>query len=155
MKEYQLTRRQARQAALIYFYQYLVEEEHAQNEEIFFNLAKFIDNNMKNLNLYLKEDFETDKEIKLVNDELFTLLVRRMNDISTIKDEVSKHLGKSWEFDRLNKVEQALLIISYIEIKANITDRKIIINEAIELAKLYCDDDTYKFINGVLDSINV
>ena len=32
--------------------------------------------------------------------------------------------------------------------------KEIVVNQAVELAKKYCDEDTYKFINGVLASID-
>ena len=39
------------------------------------------------------------------------------------------------------------------ELKRKETDKAVIINEAIEIAKLYCDEDAPKLINGVLDRL--
>lgn len=64
-------------------------------------------------------------------------------DISKIIDINNKSLGI---------VEQAILRIGFFELifKTDIT-HKIIINEAIELAKIFGASKSYKFINGVLD----
>ena len=67
-------------------------------------------------------------------------------------EEISKYLVK-WSFDRLNLVEQAILLESASEIKLNLNDSAVVIDEAVILTKKYCDDESYKYINGVLDNI--
>lgn len=67
-------------------------------------------------------------------------------------EEISKHLVK-WSFDRLNLVEQAILLEGASEINVHEVDKPIIIDEAIILTKTYCDEDSYKYINGVLDNL--
>ena len=66
--------------------------------------------------------------------------------------EISKYLVK-WSFDRLNLVEQAILLETVSEISQGINDKAVVIDEAVILAKEYCDEESYKFINGVLDQI--
>ena len=66
--------------------------------------------------------------------------------------EIAKHLNK-WSFDRLNLVEQAILLETVSEISQGINDRAVVIDEAVIMAKEYCDEDAYKYINGVLDHI--
>ena len=66
--------------------------------------------------------------------------------------EISQYL-KKWSFERLNLVEQAILLETVSEIKTKVNDSAVAIDEAITLAKQYCDEDSYKFINGVLDNI--
>ena len=58
-----------------------------------------------------------------------------------------------WTFDRLGKVEQAILLLAAAELKSAINDRAVCINEAVNLAKAYCDDDSYKLINATLDRL--
>lgn len=152
MEEYILTRRQSREAALVFFYQYLIKEQQAKKDKQFFNLAKFIDLSMNDIVIYLSNKFNTDKNISLVNDELFVLLVKEMNNVDKYINDIDNQLSKSWKFERLSYVEQAILILSYIQLRAGI-DHRIVINEAVELAKEYCDEKSYKFINGVLDGI--
>lgn len=152
MEEYILNRRQSREAALVFFYQYLINEQQVRKDKKFFNLAKFIDLSIGDITIYLKNKFKTNRNITLVNDELFVLLVKEMNNIDKYKKIIDNQLSVSWKFDRLSFVEQAILILSYIQLKAGL-DERVVINEAIELAKEYCDENSYKFINGVLDGL--
>lgn len=72
------------------------------------------------------------------------------NADSSIKD-ISAYL-KDWAFDRLNYLEQAILLSAYTQNKYMEQPKTIAINVAVDLAKKYCDDNSYKFINGVLDN---
>ncbi|MFI3284722.1 MAG: transcription antitermination factor NusB [Erysipelotrichaceae bacterium] len=58
-----------------------------------------------------------------------------------------------WTFERLGYVEQAILLAACAEFDLKTTQAAIIINEAVELSKLYCDDTAFKLINGVLDRL--
>ena len=91
------------------------------------------------------EDEEYDEFIANVRDDLIE------NEENYI-DEIGQHLVK-WTFDRLNLVEQAILLETVAELHLNINDRAVVIDEAVILAKTYCDDDSYRSINGVLDHI--
>ncbi|TKX29839.1 transcription antitermination factor NusB [Campylobacter sp. MIT 12-5580] len=57
------------------------------------------------------------------------------------------------EFDRLSKVELAILRLSVYELLFSDTDKAIIINEAIELGKELGNENSSKLINAVLDTI--
>ena len=67
-------------------------------------------------------------------------------------DEISNYLV-NWTFDRLSFLEQAILLVGTSELKQNLNSKNIVIDEAVNIAKKYCDDQSYKFINGVLDRI--
>ena len=58
-----------------------------------------------------------------------------------------------WNFDRLNLVEQSILIMSYTHKQTQKVDKGIVINIAVKLAKKYLDGDDYKFVNGILDKV--
>lgn len=60
---------------------------------------------------------------------------------------------KEWDYDNIGKVEKAIMRLGAFEILIAKTDRAIIINEAVELAKKLADEKSPKFINGVLDAI--
>jgi N utilization substance protein B len=60
---------------------------------------------------------------------------------------------KDWEFDRLGRIEQAILLNGCAEFDLKETEAAVIIDESVQLAKKYCDADTYKLINSVLDVI--
>ena len=101
----------------------------------------------KDIDVCFSNNFEDDNDdfcISIIND----LKINKDNYI----DEISKHLVK-WSFDRLNLVEQAILLESVSELKLNLNERAVIINEAVIFAKEYGDDESYKYINGVLDNI--
>jgi transcription antitermination protein NusB len=56
-----------------------------------------------------------------------------------------------WRVDRLYKIDACLLRLALAEMMLiPFVDAKVSINEAIELAKLYSSDDSYRLINGVL-----
>lgn len=68
----------------------------------------------------------------------------------SVKD-ISTYLN-DWTFDRLGLLDQAILLSSYTQYKYMKQPKQIAINVGVELAKKYCDDSSYKFINGVLDN---
>ncbi|MBN1834817.1 MAG: transcription antitermination factor NusB [Spirochaetales bacterium] len=66
---------------------------------------------------------------------------------------IKRHL-EHWDFSRLNKVDQAILRISaYCLLFQQDIPASVTIDEAIDIAKEYGTDDSYRFINGVLDGI--
>ncbi|MGM9551838.1 MAG: transcription antitermination factor NusB [Clostridia bacterium] len=70
------------------------------------------------------------------------------------KNEINEKIApllKKWDIARIPKVSLAILQLAIYEID-NVEDvpEKVAANEAVELAKKYGDEDTYKFINGVL-----
>mgnify|MGYP001255242180 FL=1 len=66
---------------------------------------------------------------------------------------IEKHLKKGWKFERLSMMEKAILMIAACELLESDLPKTIVINEAVLNAKKFCDDDSYKFINGVLGQI--
>ncbi len=59
-----------------------------------------------------------------------------------------------WTIDRIDKTGAAILRIGIYELKYTDTPEIVVINEAIELAKKYCDENIKNMINAVLDKIN-
>lgn len=89
-----------------------------------------------------------------VNDQYFTTTVKAFIDYKTVVDqEISENL-KKWDIDRIGKVELAIMRLAVTEMKyVEDIPMKVSINEAIELAKVFADDQAPKYINGVLASI--
>ena len=58
-----------------------------------------------------------------------------------------------WTFDRLGYIEQAILLNGCAEFDLKQESMQVIIDEYVRLAKDFCDKDSYKLINGVLDKI--
>lgn len=71
------------------------------------------------------------------------------NDIDII---ANKYLNK-WTIDRLGNTDQAIIRMSIYELMYTKTPGVVVINEAVELAKLFSDDKVKDMINGILDKI--
>lgn len=70
-----------------------------------------------------------------------------------IDEEISKYL-KKWTIDRISKVDLSILRLAVIEIRfMDDIPENVSINEAVNLAKKFSDDDAPSYINGVLGSI--
>ena len=71
-----------------------------------------------------------------------------------IDQEIVKHL-RGWTLERLSKVDLAILRLATYEILfEDEIPQNVSINEAVELSKRYSEDDSRKFINGVLDALS-
>lgn len=70
-----------------------------------------------------------------------------------LKDEISKNLKNEWSIDRVSKINLAILKLAIYEILYTDTPYKVAINEAVELAKKYGEDQSPSFINGILASV--
>ncbi|GHV86154.1 N utilization substance protein B [Spirochaetia bacterium] len=62
------------------------------------------------------------------------------------------HLDR-WDFSRLNRVDRALLRLAVYELLYQTAPPTVIIDEAVAISRLYGTDDSYRFINGVLDGV--
>lgn len=80
------------------------------------------------------------------------LFVGVMEHLESIDLELAQNL-KEWDFERLGQMEKSILRLGAYEIAHTSTDTPVVINEAIELAKNFCDDNASRLINGVLDKI--
>ena len=76
-------------------------------------------------------------------------VITNCDELDTI---ANKYLNK-WTVDRLGFTDQAILRLGIYELLYTDTPDVVAINEAIDLAKLYSDDDVRRMINGVLDKI--
>lgn len=80
-----------------------------------------------------------------------------INGITTKQEELDKIIKqylKGWTMDRIGKTDLAILRLAVYEIlyREDIP-YKVSINEAVELAKTYCDETSPSFINGVLAGV--
>lgn len=97
--------------------------------------------------------FEAMNESNEIDAYLYSITMGTMENREAYEEKISSLLRKDWSFDRLSYLEQAILMVSFQEIVVNHTPKPVVINEAITLAKKYCDDESYKLINGVLDQL--
>jgi len=81
------------------------------------------------------------------------LVTGTVENISAVDSMIRRHL-ENWELSRLNRVDLALLRMSVYTLMFQ-TDMppSIVIDEAIGISKDFGTDDSFRFVNGVLDSI--
>jgi N utilization substance protein B len=81
------------------------------------------------------------------------MIAGTIEQIDVIDSMIKKHL-EHWAFERLRKVDLAILRVgAYSIFYQKDIPAQISIDEAIEIAKEYGSEDSYRFINGVLDGI--
>ena len=89
---------------------------------------------------------KTQKEITAKTENL-------IEHLDEIDEEISAHTN-AWNLERLGKAELSILRLATYEILLDEqVPRKVAINEAVELAKKYCNEKAAPFINGVLSKI--
>lgn len=74
-------------------------------------------------------------------------------NIEEIKELVSKNLTDKWTIDRISKIDISILKLAIYEMIYTKVPYKVVINEAVEIAKKYGEDSSKFFINGILASI--
>ncbi|MFQ8988759.1 MAG: transcription antitermination factor NusB [Intestinibacter sp.] len=70
-----------------------------------------------------------------------------------ILKNISDNLKEKWEITRISKINIALLKLAIYEILYTKLPYKVVVNEVVELAKKYGDDNSAPFINGILANI--
>jgi len=81
------------------------------------------------------------------------LIAGTIENIGPIDGMIKRHL-ENWDFSRLNRVDLAILRMSvYALMYSGELSPSIVIDEAIGISKEFGTDDSFRFINGVLDSI--
>lgn len=115
----------------------LFSEDYSHSDEVY-------------VKLLLSEEL---KDLKYDNSYYYLLyngVKQKMQEI----DEIIQKLAPERPLESLSKIDLNILRIGVFEIKYSAeTDRKVAINEAIELAKEYGSENSAKFINGVLGDL--
>ena len=126
------SRRRAREFALQALYQWLVNESAAET-----------------LLAQLKEQKDFPKADQALAEALLRGVV---GDADALRQLITPYLDRRMK--ELSPVEHALLLLSAFELRDHAqTPYKVIINEAIELAKSFGGTDGHKYVNGVLDKL--
>jgi len=69
-------------------------------------------------------------------------------------DEVIKSKLINWDFSRISSIDKAILRFSIFSMLfEDDLPEKVIINEAVEIVKEFGSEDSYKFVNGILDAV--
>jgi N utilization substance protein B len=69
-----------------------------------------------------------------------------------IDQALTKH-AENWRIERMATIDRAILRLGAFELATEKTPPKVVINEAVELAKQFSSEDSAAFVNGVLDSL--
>ena len=102
------------------------------------------------VDLYIENNEITDKNAQeYIKDAVFGIEKNK----EKIVEQIEKNLKKDWKLDRISKIDLAILKLAIYEIQSKELPYKVVINEAVELAKKYGEDSSKNFVNGVLASI--
>jgi N utilization substance protein B len=102
------------------------------------------------IELFLEANEVEDKNaIEYIND-VIKGIEKNKNEILVL---IEKNLKSDWKVERISKVDLSLLKLAIYEIKYKNLAFKIVINEVVELAKKYGEDQSKNFVNGILASI--
>ncbi|MBI4057081.1 MAG: transcription antitermination factor NusB [Elusimicrobia bacterium] len=127
-------RRKSREVALQTLY--LVDVAHLSFQQAF----RFVEEEMNGLD---KESVDFAKQ----------LTEGTLNQLEEIDKHIKTH-AQNWDLPRMAAVDRNLLRLSAYELlEEKDTPIKVIIDEALEIAKKYSSEDSSKFINGILDKI--
>lgn len=102
------------------------------------------------IELFLEANEVDDKNaIEYINDTVKGIEANKAEIITLIE----KNLKSDWKIERISKVDLSLLKLAIYEIKYKELAFKIVINEVVELAKKYGEEQSKNFVNGILASI--
>ena len=110
------------------------------------------------IEMYKKNSFEYNLEDVIhenidISNSFVNNIVKGVLDNEIELDNLANKYLKNWTIDRLDNVGAVILRMGIFEIKYSDTPDIVAINEAIELAKKYCDGNVKNMINAVLDKI--
>jgi N utilization substance protein B len=87
-------------------------------------------------------------------DEAFfrTLLSGALREAAQLREQIGPQLDRPW--DELSPVERGILMLAAYELKfVPEVPFRVVVNEAVEIAKSFGGTDGYKYVNGVLDRL--
>ena len=97
-------------------------------------------------------DEEQENFVPTYLDLLVTGVCDRKAEMDAI---IQKHLRAGWTLKRLSKMDVTILRLALFEmIYVDNVPNKVVLNEAIELTKIFSDDQSRKFVNGILSNVN-
>lgn len=80
----------------------------------------------------------------------------KADEIFKNKEEIDKYIqvaAPAWPTDKLNKIDLSILRLAISELVEKETPPKVVIDEAVELAKEYGGENSPSFVNGVLGTV--
>lgn len=94
---------------------------------------------------------KSEKKTRDFANQLFEGAVGRVKEI----DALLGHHATHWRLDRMAVIDRNILRLAVFELRGGAaTPPKVVINEAIELAKKFSSEEAAPFVNGILDAIH-
>ncbi|MEW6096123.1 MAG: transcription antitermination factor NusB [bacterium] len=102
------------------------------------------------ISIFWQERKNTLPEIKEFANSLIRGVLKRISEIDSL---ITSH-ANNWEISRIAIVDRNILRLGIFELmEMKNTPQAVVINEAVELAKIYSTQDSPRFVNGILDKI--
>lgn len=132
-----MTRTQTRQLAFELLYSLEIQKIMPEEQE-------------EQIALFLEGKEIQEKKVENYITDIITGIAQHQEDI---KSFISQNLTEKWDITRISKINIALLKLAIYEIIYSKLPYKVVVNEVVELAKKYGDDNSPSFINGILANI--
>ena len=99
----------------------------------------------------IKKDIQEDPDFIRADQDLYEeMLSGVFKNLDSLKQEIELYIDRSYE--ELSPIELSIIYFSLYELKYSISvPYKVVINEAVEIAKTFGGADGYKYINGILN----
>ena len=62
--------------------------------------------------------------------------------------------AQNWRLERMAIIDRAVLRLAIYELRTRETPAKVVLNEAVDLAKKFSSENAGAFVNGILDAVN-
>lgn len=126
----------------------------SQREAIFSILFKLEFNGMDDMPEQIDFSLEDIDDLDDVDKDYITNKANNILGLISDIDVVIENISDGWKIDRLGKPELAIIRLAIYEIKYDDDiPFKVAINEAVELSKKYCNQDSKGFINAILGKL--
>ncbi len=73
-------------------------------------------------------------------------------EVAALDELIVKH-AENWRFERLAAIDRAVLRLAIYELRVADAPYRVVLNEAVELAKKYSSEESGAFVNGILDAV--
>lgn len=102
------------------------------------------------IELFLQEnEINNEERSNYIKDIFFGI----KSNQTEIEELIKQNLTQRWTIDRVSKINIAILKVATYELIYSKLPYKVVINEAVELAKKYGEDSSKSFVNGILASV--
>jgi N utilization substance protein B len=99
------------------------------------------------------DDISSEEKLSKKNLEFAKVLFESVRTSKDKADENIENLSENWDLNRIAAVDRYILQMAITELELFVdTPVKVVLNEAIELAKEFSTSESSSFINGILDS---